>query len=517
MPKTEEKQAIKAVIYARYSSDHQREESIEGQLRVCEDYAHRNNMTILHTYADRAMTGRSDQRPEFQMMVRDAATMTFDVVLVYKLNRFARNRYDSAKYKHKLKKYGVKVVSAMENIADDPSGILLESVIEGMAEYYSAELAENVTRGMTENALEGKWPGGYVPLGYKLDEQHHLVIDEPKAEIVRMIFQLVLEGHSQKHIIDELNRRHYTTGSGRPFTYNTLRTIFKNEKYIGRLDWGTVHRENALPAILDKRTFEAVQKQLHFRKKNHIRSCNESFLLTGKLFCGCCHSKMVGVSGTSKTGAIYYYYACSAHLKKKCKARNVRKDAIEDLVCEVTTRILSDPEAVEAIARQAIEMQKNKKDSLELQAIKNQIADINKKLQNCVRAVENGLISKTITNHINDYEKQLTRLKDDAARVKLLDGDVELTQQHIEFFFWSIAQKIKTADKYKSILLSSIVRSVIVDKDYIEIQYNYKNELPILQNPARIESSYLNQMVTQERFELTTHRLEGGCSIQLSY
>ena len=160
MPKTEEKQAAKAVIYARYSSDRQREESIEGQLRVCEDYARRNNITILHTYADRAMTGRSDQRPEFQMMIRDAATMAFNVILVYKLNRFARNRYDSAKYKHKLKKYGVKVVSAMENIADDPSGILLESVIEGMAEYYSAELSENVLRGMTQNALEGKWPGG---------------------------------------------------------------------------------------------------------------------------------------------------------------------------------------------------------------------------------------------------------------------------------------------------------------------------------------------------------------------
>ena len=109
----------KAVIYARYSSDRQREESIEGQLRVCEDYAKRNGMTILHVYADRALSGRSDQRPEFQMMIQAAATQAFDTVLVYKLNRFARNRYDSAKYKHKLKKYGVKVVSAMENIADD--------------------------------------------------------------------------------------------------------------------------------------------------------------------------------------------------------------------------------------------------------------------------------------------------------------------------------------------------------------------------------------------------------------
>ncbi len=318
MPKTEEKQAVKAVIYARYSSDRQREESIEGQLRVCEDYARRNNMTILHTYADRAMTGRSDQRPEFQMMIRDAATMAFDVVLVYKLNRFARNRYDSAKYKHKLKKYGIKVVSAMENIADDPSGILLESVIEGMAEYYSAELAENVMRGMTENALEGKWPGGVVPLGYKLDEQHHLVLTGQKQRSSGFIYQMALEGHNQKYIHRRAEPAPLHQFSRRPVLLQYAAYHSEKRKVYRSVQPGeTVRRENACPAILDKATFEAVQEHLKFRTKHHIRSCNEDFLLTGKLFCGCCRSKMIGVSGTSKTGAIYYYYACAAHLQKE--------------------------------------------------------------------------------------------------------------------------------------------------------------------------------------------------------
>lgn len=148
-----------AVIYARYSSDRQREESIEGQIRVCEEYAKRNVLSVLEVYSDRALTGRTDKRPEIQLMIKEAASRMFEIVIVYKLNRFARNRYDSASYKHKLKKYGVKVVSAMENIADDPSGILLESVIEGMAEYYSAELSENVIREQTENILESKWAG----------------------------------------------------------------------------------------------------------------------------------------------------------------------------------------------------------------------------------------------------------------------------------------------------------------------------------------------------------------------
>lgn len=190
-------------------------------------------MTIIHVYADRALSGRSDQRPEFQMMIKAAAAQAFEVVLVYKLNSFARNRYDSAKYKHKLKKYGVRVVSAMENIADDPSGILLESVIEGMAEYYSAELAENVMRDLTENALECKWTGGIVPLGYKLDANQRLIIDETAAKIVRWIYQMVLDGRAQVGIIKELNAAGCKTSIGRPFGRNSLHKILSNERYMG--------------------------------------------------------------------------------------------------------------------------------------------------------------------------------------------------------------------------------------------------------------------------------------------
>ena len=244
-------------------------------------------------------------------------------------------------------------------------------------------------------------------------------------------------------------------------------------------------------------TFEAVQKHMQFRKKNHIRSCSKDFHLTGKLFCGRCSSKMVGVSGTSKQGVLYYYYACTSHLKKKCPSKNIRQDALENLICKITTQILSKPEAIKAIAKQAMKMQKDKKESLEIQSLQNQIADINKKLKNCIQAVENGLISETMTNHIKNYENRLQGLKDEVSRQKLLEGSIHLTEQHIEFFFYSISQKLKTADKYKSILLSSLVRCVIVHENYIEIQFNYKNELPILQNPVKVESSYLNQMVTQ--------------------
>lgn len=160
-----------AVIYARYSSDKQREESIDGQLRICYDYAQKNGFVIVGEYIDRALTGKTDKRPQFLEMIEKSAEKAFQYVLLYKLDRFSRNKYDNAIYKHKLEKNGVKLVSATENIPQDPSGILLESVIVGLAEYYSAELSEKVLRGQTQNAIKLKWPGGVVPLGYKLDNE----------------------------------------------------------------------------------------------------------------------------------------------------------------------------------------------------------------------------------------------------------------------------------------------------------------------------------------------------------
>ena len=208
---------MKAVIYARYSSDNQREESIEGQLRECKEYADRNGITILCSYIDRALSAKTDNRPEFQKMVQDSAKGLFDTVLVWKLDRFARNRYDSAHYKAVLRRNGVKVVSATENISDGPEGIILESMLEGMAEYYSAELAQKINRGLTENALKGKNNGGGIPLGYQLTDDQHLRIDPLTAPIVREIYQRYAEGETVRSIITSLNERHILTQKQKPF------------------------------------------------------------------------------------------------------------------------------------------------------------------------------------------------------------------------------------------------------------------------------------------------------------
>lgn len=179
---------MRAVIYARYSSDNQREESIDGQIRECLEYAKYNEIEVVANYIDKALSAKTDNRPNFQKMIKDSFKGSFDIVLVWKLDRFSRNRFDSAHYKNILKKNGVKVVSAKETIAQDASGILLESMLEGYAEYYSAELAEKVKRGMTENALKGLWNGGQVPFGYVINKERKLEIDTPNAPIVQEIF-----------------------------------------------------------------------------------------------------------------------------------------------------------------------------------------------------------------------------------------------------------------------------------------------------------------------------------------
>ena len=224
---------MKAVIYARYSSDNQREESIEGQLRECTAYCKKNDITILRTYIDRAMSAKTDHRPDFQRMIKDSAKGLFDVIIVWKLGRFARNRYDSAQYKNILKKNGVRVVSANEAISDSSEGILMESILEGFAEYFSADLAEKVSRGMTENALKCKFNGGNPTVGYLIDSEQHFQIDPVKAPFVLNAFKMYDEGSTMSQVRDYLNEHNVCNNRGGKHTINSVAKMLKNRRYIG--------------------------------------------------------------------------------------------------------------------------------------------------------------------------------------------------------------------------------------------------------------------------------------------
>lgn len=314
------------------------------------------------------MSGTSDNRPQFQQMIEDSSKKQFKFVIVWKLDRFARNRYDSAIYKNKLKKNGVKVLSATEGIGEGDESIILEAVLEAMAETYSRQLSQNVRRGLKESALKGNSTGGIIPLGYKLDggemiggkrKGGHLIIDEDTAHIVRLIFTRYAEGVSKSEIARELNGKGYKTSRG-AFTVNSFKTILENRKYIGVYHYDGYEAADACPAIISKELFDKCEERAKKNKRapGHNKAIAE-YLLNGKLFCGHCGSAMIGDCGTGKHGARYYYYVCVMRKKRQeginCDKKREKKDFIEWYITEQTVNYVLTPERIEYIAGRVVE------------------------------------------------------------------------------------------------------------------------------------------------------------------
>ena len=225
---------MKAIAYARYSSNNQREESIDAQFRAIREYCDKNNIVLVETFADEAMTGKNDDREDFQNMIKAVmkGRIKVDSILVHKFNRFARNKIDSAIHKKRLKDIGVRVISVSQPIDDSPEGALLESLIEAMDEYYSANLAAEVRKGLRENALKGKHAGGQVLFGYDLDKDGYYVPNE-NASVVKRIFEEFAGEHSKGGIIKRLNEEGFKNQRGKTFNVRTIYDILRNEKYIG--------------------------------------------------------------------------------------------------------------------------------------------------------------------------------------------------------------------------------------------------------------------------------------------
>ena len=483
-----------AVIYARFSSDKQREESIEGQIRECTAFADANDIKIVGTYIDRAMSARTDKRPDFLRMIADSVKGVFEYVLVYQLDRFSRNRYDSAVYKNKLKKNGVRVLSAKENIRDDPSGIILESVIEGYAEYYSAELSQKVTRGMTDNLLEKKWTGGLVPLGYRTKKDGTLAIDPAGAAAVTSSYKQFIAGKTVPQIIDYLNEHNYRTTMGTRFNRNSLSRVLRNKIYTGTFSWGGTEYPEFAPRIISDATYQAAQAIFNARKKKSgqevvWRRRPDAYALTGKIYCGVCGMAMTGMAGRSRSGEMYHYYRCSSKNNSKekarrekiiCSSRSVNRDKLESLILDTTVQILSSPEALHCIAEQAVKAQENAPQAAEVKRLEVLIGDIEKRLQNSIRAVESGIISDTIARNIRQYEDELAGLKTQLEMAKL-DTGFKITAEAVEYF---LKEMVKKNDRYKLDTFQAFIRRIVITGDKVEIYYNYHSVPNILKNPV---------------------------------
>ncbi len=453
-----------AVIYARYSSDNQSEQSIEGQLRVCEEYARTHDILILDTYIDRAMTGTNDNRADFQRMIKDSGKREWNYVLVYKLDRFSRDKYATAIHKKTLKDNGVKLISATEHIPDTPEGIIFESMLEGYAEYYSAELSQKVRRGMNETRQKGNFTGGFLIYGYKI-ENKKVVIDEERAEVVRYIFEQYSLGIYVKDIIENLTKRGIYN-HGKPFARNTVYNILKNEKYSGIYRFGDEIFENMYPQIVSQEIYNSVREKINANKYGK-RSVEVVYLLRHKLKCGYCGQPISAECGTSKTGAKKRYYKCFGRKNHNgCTKTMVRKDYIENLILSTIIDALSSPKMLDGIVSGLLEEQEKRiSENSMLNILLREQKQIETSLENIMSAIEQGVVTNTTTKRLKELEARQEDL-DRQILVERSKNAVRVSGEEIREYYKSALQ-LET-----QMLINYLVKDILLYDDKIEIHFN---------------------------------------------
>lgn len=469
-----EKNPKDCVIYARYSSHNQRDVSIEQQVEECKAFAKYSNLRVVKIYADRHLSGTTDQRPQFQQMLKDAERSKWSIVLTWKVDRFARNRYDSATYKYRLKKHGVRVVYAKEAIPEGPEGILLEAVLEGSAEYYSANLAQNVKRGLRFNADEGIANGGCRPYGYTRGSNGKFEIVESEATVVREIFSRIAGGEKVSHIVSDLKQRRIPTKNGGEWRTGTLHAILCNKIYAGIYHFGDVETEGGVPAIVDAETWKEVQKHMNSVKGTRVRS--EQYLLSGKIRCGICGEPMVGKSAHGRNGVAYSYYCCRGYNHKTCGKKPVKKNLIENAVISGVIDTLNDDGVVNWIADAVMETQKHdaEKNRTALSDFKAELADVNKRINGIMSAIEQGIITPTTKERLEELESK-------AEWLKSAISDAELPMPEIDrdfIVYWLTRFRGNTSgdEDARKDFADALIYAVRVWDDRAEAVLNYSGD-----------------------------------------
>jgi len=458
------------VIYARYSSHSQTEQSIEGQLQTCYEYARANGNVVVAEYIDRAQSGTTDSRVEFQKMIADSDKHTFEAVLVYQLDRFARNRYDSAINKAKLKKNGVRVISARENISEDASGILIEGILESMAEYYSAELSQKIRRGMNINAEKCLSNGSNPGLGYYVDEERQFHVDPEGASVVHEIFEMYASGKTVTEIVKHLNDKKVKTSLGKEFNKNSLHRLLRNKRYIGYYIYKDTEMPDGMPRIIDDELFERVQHILDRNKKAPARTRGrEEYLLTTKLFCGYCREMMTGYGGTSKTGTMYRYYACNKAKKQKCKKKIVRKQYIEDRAILECRKLLT-VKNIENIAASVAAACEADYDSSAVKRLKTALKEADTAIENLWKALESGQSVEMITERIEKRKKEKEELQ---AQIAIeMNKQIVFTAPQIRAFLYALKKGSVNDENNRRGIINIFLRAIYLYDDRMTLILN---------------------------------------------
>ena len=449
-----------SVIYARYSAGpRQTDQSIEGQIADCRRYAEQNGLMISKVYADKHVSGRStDGRDEFLQMIADAKKGLFSDLIVWKIDRFGRDKTDIAIYKRELKKAGVTIHYAAENVPDGPEGIILESLLEGLAEYYSADLRQKVERGMRESLKKGQYPGK-LPYGYKKDEQKHVVVDRDQAETVRLIYKLHAEGNTIAEICRILSKKGLKMSNG------TIYRILTNEHYLGKFEMMGI--EIDVEPIVSTELFAKSNEM--FKEHKNKGKANVNYILSGKCKCAVCGGTITGTHGTGRHGGKFYYYQCKNHCFKP-----LQKEKYEQkIIAAVKENMLTD-DLIENIIDRIMDIQKDDLPNADIKRLQAQIKDIQKRRNNLLSAIENGLYSPEMNDRINDLNAQEELLTDELSRLQIKKPIIP--REYLKWWLTSFRSGDLTDEQYCRKILNTFVCGVAVSPDYSTIFLNVTNE-----------------------------------------
>ncbi|MDO4428450.1 MAG: recombinase family protein [Atopobiaceae bacterium] len=404
-----------AIAYYRFSSHSQNEASIDQQRELAHDWADAHGFRIVKEYEDAAISGTTENRPGFQLMLSEVAKIRPRVLIMWKTDRLGRDKYVLAMAKRTIREAGCEIRLLAENIpTDGPEGVLIEGLMESMAEYYSRQLSQNIQRGMDYNAQHALY-NGHKLFGYGVDKAtKKYVVDPDTAPFVQRMFAEYAAGKAMQDICDELNAQGLRTTRGARFGVKTMNKMLQNRAYIGEYRHGDIVVDGGMPALVDVATFEAVQRKFAENKRRgsqRARGMDENeaprYWLTGKLCCAKCGSPMQGVSGTSKTGRTYYYYYCAAQRRHECDMKKLRKDVIEDVALQILEDILDDSENLMSLAVDAAAYyEKNYRDTGYLDGLEAKRRDVEKSLANLVKVIESGVVSETVTERLVQLEEQ---------------------------------------------------------------------------------------------------------------
>jgi len=488
----------RAVIYARYSSKNQNDYSIEAQITSCVQYADKHNMEIVNVYRDKAITAQTDRRPGFQQMIKDSYSAEFDYVIVWALDRFARNVKDAENNFDILLNNNVTVVSVTESFDNSPQGEFIRGLFNLWAQYYSKSLAVTVIRGMDQNVEYCYFNGGQVPFGYKSvpvndgisnskRPKKKLVVDEDLRHIVVEIFNRYADGETMKTIYEDLNARGIKTSSSAEFSRTSLNSILKNKRYTGVYIFNGTEVPNGIPSIIPEELFEKVQEKMKANKKAPARSlATEEYLLTGKLFCGECGELLTGTSGKSHTNAVYRYYSCKGAKSKstdKCITKNIRKDVLEEIVLQKSKMFLTD-ENIDKIAKEIYSLGQELKESAEFKETEKLIKEKEKERKGLMTALKNCAgndeLAKDILAELEEVKAIQTTLE---KKLTKLEKSVEtLNYTEIVFFLTEIKNHCGHSFKHKKNLINTFVNKVVLNNDNLMIFLNSQKEPFVISN-----------------------------------